>query len=302
MNAFRTTETAPSRIEFLRPRNRLAGFYSRDLEQAGLPLDEVGELWLPRSHRISNHTNAGWELYLQVTGESTWRVGKSRYALGTGGYYLMPPRLKHELQSFETDTAHFFFVVFDPEKVLGTKSYLCDSWSQKPFFAHQGFTLEPFFRAIIREVCLDASLQAEALQAHLTAMCIEVTRLMREKPPEPHPALLCHPGAARAMELLQSRPQHPWKLDELAALSGLSPQHLIACFQRDLKISPMKFLFRTRLQRAARELLETDASVTSIAYDCGFSSSQHLAKAFSDHFQCSPRRYRAANASRSSSI
>jgi AraC family L-rhamnose operon regulatory protein RhaS len=58
--------------------------------------------------------------------------------------------------------------------------------------------------------------------------------------------------------------------------------------------SPMKFLARCRCELAARRLVERPAaSVTEIAFDSGFSSSQYFASQFRRHLGCTPSAYRA---------
>ncbi len=49
-----------------------------------------------------------------------------------------------------------------------------------------------------------------------------------------------------------------------------------------------KFLLM-RLEEARRQLIGTDKSVTTIAVDLGFSSSQHLSSSYLRHFGLNPR-------------
>jgi AraC-like DNA-binding protein len=55
-------------------------------------------------------------------------------------------------------------------------------------------------------------------------------------------------------------------------------------------------IIRQRLHRAARRLLaEPHASVTAIAFECGFADSAHFARRFQQEFGSTPRRYRQFN-------
>ena len=60
----------------------------------------------------------------------------------------------------------------------------------------------------------------------------------------------------------------------------LSPNHLAQLFTDEVGVSPRQFLLRERVRRAKELLQGSDAAITSIALDLGFSSSQHFAKMF----------------------
>jgi AraC family L-rhamnose operon regulatory protein RhaS len=62
-------------------------------------------------------------------------------------------------------------------------------------------------------------------------------------------------------------------------------------------ITPMQYLIQCRLELgAARLLCYPLVHVTDTAFDCGFSSSQYFATAFTKLFGVSPREYRKAGA------
>ena len=55
-----------------------------------------------------------------------------------------------------------------------------------------------------------------------------------------------------------------------------------------------KFVRRARLQRAAHTLLSGDSSsITSVAFDCGFSSPSHFGRVFREYFGTHPSNFRS---------
>ena len=278
-------------LEFLRPRQGLAGFRLNNLRKTGLPLEELGEFWNYEGDHIEEHSNMGWEVYLQVRGVSRWKIGRTRFELGRGGYYLIPPGIRHSLERFELEAAHFYFVVYDPSDIF-QRTDLWKSWPKSFVYGSNGFSLEPSFRALIREISMDDPHRKAAIQAHLTVLSLEVTRLISHQTVNPFSALHTHRSVARARELLENQPGHPWKLAELAAICGISVQHLIDLFRRESGLTPMRFLHQTRLALGERLLAGTDAPITQIAMECGFSSSQHFATAFAQEKGIAPRDFR----------
>jgi len=88
----------------------------------------------------------------------------------------------------------------------------------------------------------------------------------------------------RALELLNSRPEHPWTSRELAAAVAISAQSLQTGFRGLTGTSPMAYLRSVRLERAHQDLTMADpqhTTVSHIAHTWGF---LHLGR-FSSAYQ-----------------
>lgn len=84
---------------------------------------------------------------------------------------------------------------------------------------------------------------------------------------------------------LERHYNQPFSLDDMAALAHLSPYHFHRIFKAITSETPAEYLRRLRLENIARRLFyDNDASITALALEHGFSSSQALAKAFRQHF------------------
>lgn len=85
-------------------------------------------------------------------------------------------------------------------------------------------------------------------------------------------------------------------LDDIAQAANFSKFHFHRLFQAHVGETVLEFTRRLRLEKAASQLhFDRDKDITSIALDCGFSSSQNFAKAFKKHFGVSPTVYRDAD-------
>ncbi len=86
------------------------------------------------------------------------------------------------------------------------------------------------------------------------------------------------------------------KLDSLADAACLSKFHFLRLFHDQVGESPVSFLKRTRLERAACLLSYAHTRpILDIASHCGFSSSPLFARSFADRFGRCPREYRSVN-------
>lgn len=84
-------------------------------------------------------------------------------------------------------------------------------------------------------------------------------------------------------------------LDSLADAACLSKYHFLRLFSAQVGESPISFLKRIRLERAACLLSNAhNLTILDVASHCGFSSSQDFARSFSDKFGRCARDYKSS--------
>jgi len=96
----------------------------------------------------------------------------------------------------------------------------------------------------------------------------------------------------RAIDYLDARLGDDVGLADLAAAVKLSPAHLTSLFRAGTGETPHRWFVRRRLKRACELLLDPQKSITTIAHDCGFASSQHFAVSFRKHMGMTATVYR----------
>ena len=88
--------------------------------------------------------------------------------------------------------------------------------------------------------------------------------------------------------------EEPIGLRQAATQAGLSSYHFLRTFRQVLGLTPHQYLIRCRLRRAARWLLEDDATpITTVALGVGFEDISNFVRSFHRAAGCSPRGYRA---------
>ncbi len=80
-------------------------------------------------------------------------------------------------------------------------------------------------------------------------------------------------------------------LENTAAYCNLSTRMLQKQFQR-LGFSFSHYVNEIRLANAAIQLFKSEASITQIAFQCGFSSSAYFTKRFKERYEVTPKTYR----------
>jgi AraC-like DNA-binding protein len=100
----------------------------------------------------------------------------------------------------------------------------------------------------------------------------------------------------RAVERLVTHMSHHYsehlRLQDLASVSGLSPNHLAHVFHAAVGTGVMRFLTMVRVEAAKDLLTHTNAKLDSIAESVGFCDSAHLSRVFHRLTGCRPGQYR----------
>lgn len=91
---------------------------------------------------------------------------------------------------------------------------------------------------------------------------------------------------------LETRCEEEWTLETMAESAGLKRSRFGTLCRQLTGESPATRLNRLRIRRGRRLLSETDRTVTDIAFDCGYSSSQYFAKIFRRFQGHEPTHYR----------
>ncbi len=97
---------------------------------------------------------------------------------------------------------------------------------------------------------------------------------------------------AGAIELIEATTGQPVVFSEMAAHLGCSSRTLQRRFSEKLGLSIGEIAQRIRLEKAQRQLAESEVPLKVIAEHCGFSSSQHLCTAFRSRLGITPRAWR----------
>ncbi len=106
------------------------------------------------------------------------------------------------------------------------------------------------------------------------------------------PAGASLPQISRVIARMEHDYAKPFRLEELAQFARTSPRNFSRQFRRITGNSPIDYLLKIRLRRAAGLLLNGSWSMAEIADRCGFRDSNYFTKRFTREYGCSPRAFR----------
>jgi AraC-like DNA-binding protein len=133
--------------------------------------------------------------------------------------------------------------------------------------------------------------------ALLDALLTYLIRSCLEQAPDHHPATgwsaaLSDPAITAALNRMHADPARRWTVAELAAAAGLSRSAFARRFTTLTGRPPLAYLGWWRMTLAARLLRQSDAPLSSLARQTGYTSEYAFANAFKREYGIAPGKYR----------
>ena len=155
--------------------------------------------------------------------------------------------------------------------------------------------LDSTARFLLRETQHPGMGAATIVTSLIDVLFVEAVRMwLREQPSGGAGWLgaLRDPSIGAALGLMHHAPEKQWTVPALSAAVGLSRSPFAAKFTALVGQSPMSYLKRWRLQRAAALLRHDAVALSSVAEQVGYESTAAFSRAFTRFFGVSPGRYR----------
>lgn len=229
-------------------------------------------LSIARLGRVALHAHTGAALLVGIDGRFGFRLGQPGAKWHAMDHLVVAPGCLHELDCGETLMGVLHLT---PGQV--DHRQLCEHAELSTFESMH--VLGPPRR---RREELRAIFAGELPDAELAAW------VARQVGPPPGR----YASDARVEEvaaLISRQPDALWRLDTLAARTGVSPSRLQHLFQAELGVTPRQLRTWQRLREASRRFA-AGGNLTLAAHEAGFVDSAHLSKAFRHFFGIAPSR------------
>jgi AraC-like DNA-binding protein len=157
----------------------------------------------------------------------------------------------------------------------------------------------PWLAQTVRLLAYEASSEQPGADIVVSRLCdalfVYVIRSVLARLPDGESSLLGAleaPQIGAALRLIHERPAQPWTVASLAEEVGMSRSAFAERFSRVVGESPMQYLTRWRLQKAASLLRGGDAGLAEVAARVGYESDAAFNKAFKRILGVTPGAYR----------
>ncbi|MHB8522951.1 MAG: helix-turn-helix transcriptional regulator [Limisphaerales bacterium] len=263
---------------------------------------------------LDPHRNEGIEIVFLETGSMAFTVDQHRHDLHTGHLTITRPWQLHKLGAPNIGPGRLHWLILDvgvrrpnqewrwPGWVMLTPGDLGDltrklRHNENPIWTGTPSVAEAF-RGLARCVTRwPEPHSVSRLVIHLNQLLVGVLDALTEQQTEENPELTSRRHTVelflRDLEHNPLNPGEPWTLERMAAHCGMGITAFSKYCRQIANTGAVEFLNRSRLASAARQLRETPArSITEVALENGFNSSQYFATSFRHRFRMTPREFR----------
>lgn len=247
-------------------------------------------------------THKGPELVFMIEGEACWEMeDESLIPVSGGQFVLFPANKAHRMVNGLYPPSHSFWVVMSApaqaEPALLTRDGLRDFQN---YLGRRGLThdVEPQCQHAIRDLAelvndariyTGSSLLIAEIRAKLHTVLVETWKAQDKRMAERHNSELVDDFLRR----LHGDPYAELNIGDVAGQLGYSRSYLHNRFRTEVGMSPSDYAQRLRIKRCCQRLTATEESVTDIAIEFGFGSSQYFSRVFRKYLGTTPSEYRS---------
>jgi AraC family L-rhamnose operon regulatory protein RhaS len=260
---------------------------------------------------LKEHCNEGVKIAYLARGNMVLKVDGQRHELTEGQMFVVRPWQLHQFGDPHVSASQIIWVLFDVGVRRPHEDWLWPDWMG--WSAHDKERLTALLsrneRHVInagRDVARsfleiwdtvaenDIAGSETRLRLMISVMLLQFMKQLEQDAPTLDEALT---SSKRTVQIFLSRLPHAldeaWTLDNMAAECGLSRTQFSQHCHALTNMTPVRYLQVVRLEAAKKWLSErATATITEIALDCGFSSSQYFATCYKRRFGLSPQEAR----------
>jgi AraC-like DNA-binding protein len=259
---------------------------------------------------VDESVNNCLRIYYVLEGKFEWSINSCDYILYPGDLVLIQPGCKFSRQSGVLDIGKLCWIFIELEKTKSPEAIMLGKWSSFP--ANEILTIGKIFRLcntpvisrikeaerILAGIRYEISYQQVGYVTRTNQLIDELLILLARK-------LTLHNNTHRDFpksflnleQTLRQNLSHQWTVEEMAALVGLGTTTFTEKVKSYSGFTPLNYLITIRISEAIRLLKQNNLSVTDIALDVGFYSSQHFSTTFKKLTGSTPSEFRKKNIS-----
>jgi AraC-like DNA-binding protein len=239
------------------------------------------------------------EICFLERGEQTYRVGGKLYRLRGHDQFFTLPGESHDTANLPQERGILYWIILllqPRQPLLGLDAPHAARLKRELLaMPHRHFRAHPDCPRLLGEICellLEHQQHGSKVPAfrrlRLQALLLGyLTLSIRASRQGLHGA--ASPLIQRVLGYIDAHLHEAVRVPRLAEIARLSESRLKARFKREIGVPPAEYWLRKKIERAL-DLLPT-RSVTEVAYDLGFSSSQYFATVFKRYQLVSPSQH-----------
>jgi len=253
----------------------------------------------------------GVRIYVIVEGKFEWIIGNQKYILYPGDLALVLPGQTFSGEKDILNICTLFSIHIQVEKIEPTSRMLLGPWSRlsenecltigKIILLNNISVLlklkDPLF--ILQNISQELFNQEIGYITRVNQLIDELFIVIARQSTRQNNSQRDFPQTFMKLEqTLRQNLAYQWTVEEMAALSGMGTTTFTEKVKKFSGFSPLNYLINIRISEAIKLLNRQIGSVTDIALNTGFYSSQHFSTTFKKLTGYTPSEFRKRNISK----
>jgi AraC-like DNA-binding protein/mannose-6-phosphate isomerase-like protein (cupin superfamily) len=255
-----------------------------------------------RANTLAPHLHkAAFEICYVADGRAQWWIEDQSYTVERGQFFLTKPLHLHGSVPTSPPPSELYWIQVDLSKGAAipglteeeTASIETDLQSAEHRVFDATVDACTLFDKLLGALDDQSAYGAILLRDALHALLIQIVRDCAGKDSaeiknrHPHSAPI-----AAALRFIEDNLSDDHSVEAVAAACGLSVSYFQKLFAEQVGFTPNNYRLRRRVERAKQRLFSEEGSISDIAFDLGFSSSQYFATVFKEITGMTPGDYR----------
>lgn len=237
------------------------------------------------------HWHDFYELEICLDGSATTVINQTEYPVSKGAVFLITPSDLHKYTADENITV--LNLTFTPDAIeysgliekLYPMSYIVGNADEDVLKR-----LTQYIYQIKSESESPGHFSKKYISFLLSCILIELFRIGEGNPS--HIKDEKYASIQKAIYYIRTHFREPINLKDVSEFSGVSQSVLSKNFTKILGVGFKEYLTQLRLDYAKQLIVQTDFSITDIAYSCGFNSLSYFQNVFVNKYKMTPKNYR----------
>ena len=251
------------------------------------------------------HWHRTVELFYMESGtlEYTTPNGKWTFPAGSGGFVNSNVLHTSRVVPSGEETIQLLHL-FDSELLAGIPTSRVDAKYIRPLTSATGIEMIALSNDVPQQAALLEKIRKAfdldegswgyefTLRHYLTEIWLELFELVRSDLEANSRINPSDEKMKAMMHFIHSHYQESISVEDIAREAHISKRVCFRLFQENLYMTPLEYMTSYRLRKACQRLVDTNESITQIAYNCGLGSSSYFGKVFRERYGCTPAAYR----------